>query len=160
MAQRIKNLLDGNQKPVYELIEPIDALTEIYGTYTNTHVWDDNCHSKSGVTEDKLKYMKFICNYTGNDLPSKDELCEYIYSYIDGGDGELLGNTVTHTCTVEDDLFCLDIVAKNESGEKMQLQKTLKEKISEVKISTGIDEMMSRGKKLEGKVSPQTIINP
>lgn len=100
------------QRPVYEDKKPIDSLIEVFRIYGNAQVWDDNCFGLPGVNEEGFKRVLWTCKYSGDNLPNPGDLCEYIFNYVNGGDGNILNNSATHCCSVIHDRFYLDVVAK------------------------------------------------
>lgn len=100
------------KKAVYKDKKPIDALVEVFQIYGNAQVWGDNCIGKPGVNHEGFKRVLFTCKYSGANLPHPSDLCEYIFSYVNGGDGNILSNTVDHFCSVYENKFYLDVVAK------------------------------------------------
>lgn len=108
-----------NAKPVYKGKDPIDGIIEVYEIYSNAQVWDDKCLAKGGISKDGRKSIVWTCEYSGSNLPPQDVLCNYIYTYINGGDGnDIIGNTATHTCSVKGDKFYLNLVANEKKTQK------------------------------------------
>lgn len=100
------------RKPFYQGKKPIDSLIEVYEIYGNAQVWDGECFAKVGVNDKGFKRVLWTCKYSGNNLPRPDKLCDSIYDYINGGDGNILDNSVTRKCDVKGDKFFLEVVAK------------------------------------------------
>lgn len=104
-----------NATPVYKGRAPIDGIIDVFQIYSNAQVWSDRCLAKFGINEAGYKHILWTCDYSGYGLSQKDELCDYIYDYVNGGSGgyNILGDTVTHQCTVVGNKFYIDVVAKS-----------------------------------------------
>lgn len=113
-------------EPVYKDKEPIDALSEFYGIYSNAQIWKDNCSASPIISEDGLTNVLWTCEYSGLNLPPPDVLCDYVFRSINGSfKNDLISKYLTHSCSVKGDKFYLNVAVFANGKSLKQLVATL-----------------------------------
>lgn len=113
-------------EPVYVDKEPINALSEFYGIYSNTQIWKDNCSAKPETSQDGSTNVVWTCDYSGSNLPPPDVLCEYMYNGVCGSfENRALSKYLSHSCTVKGDKFYFNVAVAADGKSLEQLIATL-----------------------------------